>query len=277
MQDASHAARAAIEVTAPAHTLSATERDLYARDGFLALRNFVSRDCSANTTTSPLAIVQSAVDAVVADLDRVPRDCVFFETKGDPRTLKQIIGLHALSPALAELATLGPPAALAVALLGARVQLVNMQYFSKPPGRVLPTPPHQDSAYFLLADPSHAVTLWLALDDVDEENGAIEYVRGSHLGGLLPHVPTGVLGFSRGLADTAPVKGADNLVQRASPGDLFAHHGLTIHGAGANVSATRQRRALGFIYYAVEAVVDAEAKNAYEEHLRAHLLAQGRL
>ena len=34
----------------------------------------------------------------------------------------------------------------------------------------------------------------------------------------------------------------------AAPGNLLAHHALTIHRAGGNLSATRSRRALGFIF-----------------------------
>ena len=33
------------------------------------------------------------------------------------------------------------------------------------------------------------ITAWIALDDVDEENGCLRYINGSHRGGILPHVP----------------------------------------------------------------------------------------
>jgi phytanoyl-CoA hydroxylase len=136
---------------------------------------------------------------------------------------------------------------------------------------------HQDSAYFLLRNPSDAVTLWLALDDVDEENGAISYVRGSHLHGLRPHVASGVLGFSRSLADWGEADAAMSAVQRAAPGDLLMHHGLTIHSAGANNSATRYRRAIGMIYYSATAEVDEAAKAAYHEKLYKDLQQKGRI
>jgi ectoine hydroxylase-related dioxygenase (phytanoyl-CoA dioxygenase family) len=50
-----------------------------------------------------------------------------------------------------------------------------MQYFNKPPSVGQPTPPHQDGYYFML-DPCEAVTMWFALDEVDEENGRMRYV-----------------------------------------------------------------------------------------------------
>ena len=45
------------------------------------------------------------------------------------------------------------------------------EWFNKPPGPNTPTPPHQDNYYFCLKPPS-VLTIWLALDPVDTENGA---------------------------------------------------------------------------------------------------------
>ena len=266
--DASHAACTPTECYTPALSLSGEQRGSWATAGFLHIPSFLSPE--------ELGRAHAAVSTLLSSLDRVPPGHKFFERRNDSSTLKQVLALHMHSEALLHLGREGPPAALAAALLGEEPVLQNMQYFSKPPNSgVLPTPPHQDSAYFLLADPSAAITLWLALDPVDGENGGVSYVPGSHLGGLLPHVPTGVLGFSRGLADPSLARGA--LVQVAAPGDLLVHHGLCIHCAGANTSATRQRRALGFIYSRKNASVDELAKAAYTEKLLASLADQGRV
>ena len=45
---------------------------------------------------------------------------------------------------------------------------MNLQYFNKSPGANKPTPPHQDGYYFMIT-PCEAVTMWLALDEVDDE------------------------------------------------------------------------------------------------------------
>ena len=45
------------------------------------------------------------------------------------------------------------------------------------------------------------LTLWLALEDVDEENGCMYYVPGSHKQGLLQHYKTDMIGFSQALVD----------------------------------------------------------------------------
>ncbi|MDG2123620.1 MAG: phytanoyl-CoA dioxygenase family protein, partial [Verrucomicrobiales bacterium] len=121
--------------------------------------------------------------------------------------------------------------------------------------------------YFKL-DPPHALTMWMALEDVDEENGCVRYVKGSHLKGMREHGRTGTLGFSQGLTDFG--REEDLAAEEAMPaaaGDLLAHHALTIHRAGGNSSATRSRRALGFIFYSVDAREDIEAQEAYRKEL----------
>ena len=56
------------------------------------------------------------------------------------------------------------------------------EWFNKPPGTDSPTPPHQDNYYFSLKPPN-VLTIWLALDPVDDENGCLRYVAGSHRDG----------------------------------------------------------------------------------------------
>ena len=76
-----------------------------------------------------------------------------------------------------------------------------------------PTPPHQDGYYFLLQPPGQAVTMWLALDAADEENGCLRYVLGSahDAPAPRPHGFSGVMGTPRRIAappappTTAPV------------------------------------------------------------------------
>lgn len=251
-------------------TLSDEQTRAWRENGFLACRQLLNAE--------ELASVLVALRSVLDDAASLPREHVFYETPGDAATLKQVQALHVYSPVFADLATRGPPAALAAALLGARPVLQNVQLFAKPQGgRVLPTPAHQDAAYFLLRDPASAVTLWLALDAADAETGAVAYVRGSHLGGLRQHAPSGVLGFSRGLVEWTAADAEALLVQCAAPGDALAHHGLTVHCAGANTSADRARRAVGFIYYSADAEVDEGARAAYHDKLHADLAAQGRI
>lgn len=161
--------------------------------------------------------------------------------------------------------------------LGEPVRCKSVQYFNKPPGIGLPTPPHQDGYYFKL-QPNLALTMWLALEDVDHENGCVSYVQGSHRLGLRAHGKSGVLGFSQGILDFGiPHDFANTITCPATAGDLLAHHSLTIHSATGNKSKTRTRRALGFVYFAERCEIDTAAHKAYQEQLHAELRAAGKI
>lgn len=202
------------------------------------------------------------------ELDRLPTDHVFFEDKADPATLKQIQQLQTHSDFFRVLAEEGELRDLSATLLGERTDCQNVQYFNKPPQIGKPTPPHQDGYYFCLSPPS-AVTMWIALDTVDEENGCVRYIPKSHLQAVRSHGPTDTLGFSQGISDfPTPADTAAEIAILASPGDVLAHHALTIHRADGNNSPTRTRRALGIIYYGESAKEDAGARERYLQQLQ---------
>jgi phytanoyl-CoA hydroxylase len=120
--------------------------------------------------------------------------------------------------------------------------------------------------------------MWMALDMVDEENGCVRYVRASHTRGMRPHGRTKTLGFSQGITDFAQSADSKNEVAcLAQPGDLLAHHALTIHRADANASATRTRRALGFIYYGESAREDLAAHKSYQAKLATEMEVAGKI
>ena len=72
-------------------------------------------------------------------------------------------------------------------LIGREPLLLPDQVFMKPPHFGSAKPYHQDNSYFLCHPADQFITAWIALDDVDEENGCLRYIDGSHKGGILPH------------------------------------------------------------------------------------------
>lgn len=244
-------------------------RDTFVRNGYVQLPGF--------RTGQELAEIElnlaRFIDEVVPTL---PREEVFYEDKTDRTSLKQIQRMHDHDPFFEQLIGEGPFRKVAEQLLGERVVPKNLQYFNKPPGLGQPTPPHQDGFYFLL-DPCEAVTMWFGLDDVNEENGCVRYLPGSNRQGMRPHAPSGTLGFSQSIADYGPADAAREVAAVSRPGDLLAHHALTIHLAGANRSLERQRRSLGFIYYAQSARVDEAKHQDYLRRLSQELMASGKI
>jgi len=242
----------------------------FERDGYLALPGFL--------TDEERREVEQALARFTPDrLKQMPEGHVFFEDPNDATTLKQIQQLFDYDPVFNNMMFNSKFEQVAATLLGDKVVGRNMQYFNKPPQVGQPTPPHQDGHYFML-NPPLAVTMWLALDEVDESNGCVRYVPGSHKAPMRNHAKTETLGFSQGITDY----GTDEDKRRetpmpAHPGDLLVHHAMTIHRADGNTDPRRTRRALGFIYYRHDAREDKEAHEAYQRQLKETWKQQGKI
>lgn len=247
-----------IQINIPSNTQLLND---FKRDGYVAAKPLFDTDQMAELNVEIARYIRDVVP-------KMPETQVYYEDKNDKSSLKQLQKMFEYDPYFEKLMTEGIVRKIAEAVLQDEVVPVNMQYFNKPAGIGQATPPHQDGYFFHLA-PCEAVTGWLALEDVDEENGCINYVRGSHEEeGFRPHAQTGVLGFSQGMTDFGTQSDQDNTVAfPGSAGTFLMHHAKTVHWAGANKSTTRSRRALGFIYYAKRAKLDHAAREAYQKAL----------
>ena len=198
----------------------------------------------------------------------LPSRHVFYEVSNDPGTLKQLQDLHTYDPFFSKMLFEGRFKRIAEILLNDTAVGKNLEYFNKPARIGKPTPAHQDNYYFML-NPPLAVTMWMALEDADAENGCVRYIKGSHLKGMRPHGKTETLGFSQGISDYGEREDLKNeeIAFPAKPGDLLIHHSMTIHRADGNKSNSRSRKAVGFIYFGQSAKEDLEAKTAYQKLL----------
>jgi len=128
--------------------------------------------------------------------------------------------------------------------------ILNMQLFEKHPYISKPTRAHQDNAYFKQSPPT-PLTIWIALDDIDEENGCVYYSEYSHLEPTKKHsrynnnttfrTRSGVPGLSLCLHEHEEKNDIPIIVEK---GDILVHNCNTIHRAGKNIS-NRRRRAIG--------------------------------
>lgn len=226
-------------------------------DGFLVIRNFLPSD---------------EFDTLTQNIDRFIRDIVpglasqyaFYDDRTRPETLKQLSHMDCDS-FFAEYKSHSRWLETARELLGEEVVVQGTEWFNKPPDTNHVTPPHQDNYYFCLTPP-RVLTMWLALEPIDEENGCLRYIRGSHADGLRPHNRTTTLGFSQGLADFGPHDTDREVAIIAQPNDLLIHHGQTIHRADANQSSTRHRRSFAMVVRGISCQRD---DTAYEKYLSA--------
>lgn len=226
----------------------------YDRDGYAIVRGFYSPE--------ELADLKRELDRYATQvIPTLPDKHAFYEDRSRPETLKQMQMMQE-DPYFAEISNHPRWNELASTLIGEEVVALGPEWFNKPPGTNHPTPPHQDNYYFNLVPPNVA-TIWMALDDVDVENGCLRYVPGSHLTGFRPHGRTSVLGFSQGITDYGPEDEAAEALMILKPGDAIIHHGNTIHRADPNRSATRHRRSFAMVLKGVSCRRDEEAYDRY--------------
>ena len=126
-------------------------------------------------------------------------------------------------------------------LLGRPPLLATDQVFMKPPRFGSAKPYHQDNAYFKCDPAGDLITAWIALDDVDESNGCLRYIDGSHREGIIPHTPFQGMAHHLAPAEEAVDLSRESLALVRKGGVVF-HHGETLHTSHRNTS-DRWRRA----------------------------------
>ncbi len=225
------------------------------RDGYVVVRQLMPQD--------EFAELKRELDRYVRDVvpGLPPTDAFYDVDRRSPRRSSSCIGWT--RTVLGGIPHASCLARLAESLLGEPATAESPEWFNKPPLARHGTPPHQDNYYFNLK-PCSVVTLWMALDRVDDENACMRYVPGSHHGPVRPHARSQVLGFSQGITDYGPDDAAARWPFICEPGDVAAHHGNLIHSAGENRSRTRHRRAFAIVFQGASCRRDEEAFARYQ-------------
>jgi len=100
---------------------------------------------------------------------------------------------------------------------------------------------HQDSTYWGL-DPDEVITAWIAFTEVNEANGYMQVIPGSHKIDQLPHVDTfhkdNLLSRGQEIAVEVDVTKAVGLALHA--GEMSLHHIKLVHGSAANRTDDRR-------------------------------------
>lgn len=235
----------------------------YARDGFVIVRQPLKAADFAELTSNLDRYIRDIVPGLP------PSDAFYHIDRSRPESLKQMQRME--QDAFFDKYRFNPVwKKLAETILGEEAHVSGVEWFNKPPATDHITPAHQDNYYFCL-NPPQVLTIWMALDRVDEANGCLRYVTGSHLRGIRPHGRTQTLGFSQGILDYGTDEDLANEVPTSlQPGDITIHHGNTIHRADANQTTNRQRRSFAMVFQGVSCVRDEVAFARYKASSKAH-------
>lgn len=177
----------------------------------------------------------------------------------DPRNSYSVISYHIVCQGLHDLVRTPRILDYVEDLLGPDFVCWGTHLFCKPPFDQKAVPFHQDAIYWPLT-PSRSVTVWLAIDDADEENAAMQFIPGSHRLGPLPHETKELDGtrvLNRQAVDAE--RHGEPVSDELRAGHASIHSDLLLHGSRAN-SSPRRRAGLTIRYAAAEvgAVAGAE-------------------
>jgi ectoine hydroxylase-related dioxygenase (phytanoyl-CoA dioxygenase family) len=230
---------------AEATGLDPVELEAWKRDGFMIFDEFVDQ--------ATLASLRQAYDEVLSGEVSVPDDGFL----GD--ITRSVMNPHSAHPRFDDNRAVEQALELARSLFGsADVHRSYDMLIYKPPGHPHPTPWHQDYAYTQLPfAPAGAeigdnmAQFWIPLDDVDRENGCMQFVPGQHTQPLLEHrvVSGDPAHEDRLLALVDPDEQLDlasAFVAQIPAGGATVHAYGTPHYTGPNLSADRPRRAYIF-------------------------------
>ena len=204
--------------------------ETFNRDGFVLVEGFLD---------------PAEVDELDGQLERYVREIVprvaeghaFFESSG---AIKHVSTPEIYDGYFRQLMARPATEQAVAACLGGPVEGIASEVFYKSARVGSAAPYHQDNAYMHLAPPEGAV-VWVALDDVTVENGAVHYARGTHALGDQPHDETGVFLFSRGLSQPPDPDRFPEVPAVMKRGDASIHHILCAHRSGPNRTPHHRR------------------------------------
>lgn len=212
--------------------LTSTQIGSYRDNGFLLVPDFLSPD----ELTSWRAAIESAMEARGdAVLPRADDPLL-----GASRTvLYQRINLwmdHPDVKALVLHEDIGRMAATLEGVDGIRVW--HDQALYKDPW-ANPTSWHQDNTKWSFSA-EHAITIWVALDEVDARNGCMFFLPGTHRRRLETDFPTGAP-MNAIFTAYPDLTAIDPVAAQLPAGGCSFHNGLTVHAAAANMSRQPRR------------------------------------
>ncbi len=197
-------------------------------------------------------------------IDRVNDDVTaLVENKtADWRYGRKIMFAHKQSESIKDLAQNGPLKQVMQMLIGQEIQLFQSINFLE--GSEQKT--HSDSIHMSTYPKGNLIAAWVALEDIDSEQGPLHYYPGSH---HLPYIMNE--DYSHGgkgmLLGKRPYDFYENKIEaivtsknlkkevfRAKKGDVFIWHANLLHGGEFHANKDLSRKSMVFHYYSTEAI-----------------------
>jgi ectoine hydroxylase-related dioxygenase (phytanoyl-CoA dioxygenase family) len=229
--------------------LADAEREAFGRDGFVQINRPV---LSADKFSRLKAIFEESL----AEFGPNGLDVPHFR---DSRLLEFLLADEVLD--------------LVEPLIGPDIGLWSSHFISKSPRTGVPTPWHEDSAYWddRVSAMDGIVTVWLAIDPTDRSNGSMGVIPGTQRSNAFTYETVNLTGevFDRQIV-ASEIDTATAVYASLAPNECTLHNARIVHGAEANRS-DRRRAGYTMRYFPTTARVIPEANRNH-----AVWLARGR-
>jgi phytanoyl-CoA hydroxylase len=228
-------------------------REDFERDGFVLIENFFDQQVMDEIDLHLTQYVQTVVP-------HLPPNRVFRES-GKTGAIKSMNGMNEESEFFHKFKEHSQLKRLVAYVFDTEPDDIvseTLQFFGKSAFEGSTTPWHQDNG-FQHYEPPESLMIWLALADVDQEMGCVRFARGSHQLGVVPHIPSGVIGFSQTVKTPPDPKRYPEVKAVLRRGGISLHHCNTFHRSGAN-ETNRPRPALSVNFRTRRAVANLEER-----------------
>jgi phytanoyl-CoA hydroxylase len=223
------------------HQLSDEQIRFYQSNGFIVIDDFLSQPELEDWRSAVMKAVKErngkkmpGKEVVVGEDDGINEDADYFG-----KVFDQLLNLWQTDEEVKKIMfdeRIGKMAATLAVVDGIRIWH-DQALFKRPWAN--PTAWHLDNPFWSFYD-RHAISIWVALDDATLENGCLYFIPGTHKQTAFDKISIGknmdsifeiYPQFIRAKPVSAPMKA----------GSCSFHNGLTIHGAGANMTSGFRR------------------------------------
>ena len=225
----------------PNVVLSESQVAQFHRDGFLALPQI--------SNPAEIAMMRAAYDTIFqrkAGRETGEQfDLAGTDEDGKEAALPQILSPEKFAPEIWDTQARANALQVVRQLFGPEVIPHGSHAIFKPARHGAATPWHQDEAYWSPDLEYRSMSVWLPLQDVDESNGCMQFIAGSHQLEIAPHQSINNDPRIHGLelAPDADVNTANAVICPLSAGGATFHPSRTLHFTAPN-NSDRPRRAL---------------------------------
>ena len=236
-------------------------KKLYNDKGWVVYKKLFSLD----EINSINLIINNFLENKLKKINKKSRSINFIENS--KKSIKNINSFHELAQCeeIKKIAKKKSILNLASEFLNSEPEFKGCELFAKPAKKGLPSPDHQDNYYWAVKG-SNALTLWIALDISNKNNGCLHYYDGSHKHGILEHKASFEKGSSQKILDTNFLSKFNISYPKLEPGDAIIHNSLVVHGSSKNISE-KNRRGWTIQFKDKNASYDLDRIKAYEKSL----------